>query len=51
MNFIKNVTKRWLICNIAVLFMLTTSNLEHNNIKGADFNSCIEVVLSVRPMP
>ena len=25
--------------------MLTTSNLEHN-IKGADFNGCIEVVLS-----
>ena len=31
--------------------MLTTSNLEHNNIKGADFNGCIEVVLSVGPMP
>ena len=43
MNFIK--------CNIAVPFMLTTSNLENNNIKGADFNGCIEVVLSVRPMP
>ena len=33
--------------------MLATSNLEHNKlyIKGADFNGCIDVVLSVRPMP
>ena len=26
----QNVTKRWLICNIAVHFMLKTSNLEYN---------------------
>ena len=26
----QNVTKRWLICNIAVPFMLKTSNLNYN---------------------
>ena len=38
----QNVTKRWLICNN---FMQIWNKIY---IKGADFNGCIEVVLSVR---
>ena len=29
--------------------MFTTPKSVRNNIRGADFNGCIEVVLSVRP--
>ena len=45
----QNVTKRWLICNIAVY--ISCLRLQIWNIiyiKGADFNGCNEVVLSVR---